>query len=294
MNLEILIEGYERKIETPIISGWDTDSSDPLLGTFILGQEDLNDGCVYLSQDIANFYKTDSEEFIGKNIILTPSIGSFFGVQTKNLLDKEYQYEICGVYDPGADRNDLVLTLNDATKLLADLGGFESGEEYIEEIGYQQATVIASDENRAEELKEIIEQKYDITVFTSESLLAFLGDITKALTFALLLFAVVSATVASIGIINTMIMSIYEQTREIGIIKAIGSSNSQVLGMYISNPFLVDILKENGFNVEQFFQFDLVLTLIIIGSSIFVGVLAGIYPSFKAARLDPVKALSYE
>jgi len=64
--------------------------------------------------------------------------------------------------------------------------------------------------------------------------------------------------------------------------------------MYISDPYLVEILNDNNFNVEQFFQINWGLTIIIILSSIAVGIIAGVYPSIKAAKLDPVKALSFE
>ncbi len=318
MNLEIAIEGFERKMDSTIISGWDTNSQDPLLVNFVDGDEELEDGCVYLSQYVANFFRTDIEEFLGEKVILSPALGSMFAIQTKELMDKEYEYEVCGLFNAGADRNDLILTVSDAKAMLADLGGFESGEEYIQEVGFEQIGVTVESEEMASKLKDQIEKEYNVTVFTSESLLEFLGDITKALTFALLLFAVVSATVASVGIINTMIMSIYEQTREIGIIKAIGSSNIQVLtifliqsgfigffggllglvlvylGMYFSDPFLVEILKDNGFIIEQFFHFDWYLTSIIIVVSILVGIIAGVYPSVKASKLDPVKALGFD
>jgi len=318
MNLQIEIEGFKRKMENTIISGWDTDSEDPLLVNFIDGEETLTDGCVYLSRFVANFYNTDIEKFLNKEIILSPHLGSFFGIQTKDLMEKEYNYKVCGLFDSGADRNDLIMTTNDAIVLLADLGGFDSSEEYIQEVGYDQIAATVEDEEQVQELKELIEKEYGLTVFTAESLLSFLRDITTALTFALLLFGVVSGIVASVGIINTMIMSIYEQTREIGIIKAIGSSNIQVLAifliqsgfiglfggalgllivylaMYFSDPFLVEILKDNGFTLEQFFYFDLTITLIIILASTLVGIVAGVYPSIKAAKLDPVKALSFE
>lgn len=318
MNLSIAIEGFDRKMESTVISGWDTNSEDPFLVNFIDGEEELQNGCVYLSQYVANFFREDIEEFLGKKVTLTPALGSMFAIQTKDLMEKEYEYEVCGLFNAGADRNDLILTVSDAKEMLADLGGFDSGEEYIQEVGFEQIGMIVENEEVASKLKDEIEGKHNVTVFTSESLLEFLGDITSALTFALLLFAIVSAIVASVGIINTMIMSIYEQTREIGIIKAIGSSNTQVLtifliqsgfigflggslglivvylGMHFSDPFLVEILKDNGFTVEKFFHFDITLTLIIIASSILVGILAGIYPSIKAARLDPVKALGFD
>jgi len=303
-------------MENAIISGWDAYSADPILGTFVAGDETLEDGCVYISKRVSSFYNEEPEELLNKNVTLSAFLGSMYSLQTKGTEDKEYTYNICGVFDIGMDRNDLVLTSNDAKELLADLGGFDSGDEYTQNIGYNQVSINATGEEMVPKIKEQIEDEYGILALTSDDLLSFLGDITKALTFALLLFAIVSAIVASVGIINTMIMSIYEQTR--GIIKAIGSSNLQVLGifliqsafigflggflglaivytgMYISDPYLVEILRDNNFNIEQFFYIDWGLTIIIIISSITVGIIAGIYPSIKAAKLDPVKALSFE
>jgi putative ABC transport system permease protein len=318
MNLQIQVENYTKKMENAIISGWDAYSADPILGTFVAGDETLEDGCVYISKRVSSFYNEEPEELLNKNVTLSAFLGSMYSLQTKGTEDKEYTYNICGVFDIGMDRNDLVLTSNDAKELLADLGGFDSGDEYTQNIGYNQVSINATGEEMVPKIKEQIEDEYGILALTSDDLLSFLGDITKALTFALLLFAIVSAIVASVGIINTMIMSIYEQTREIGIIKAIGSSNLQVLGifliqsafigflggflglaivytgMYISDPYLVEILRDNNFNIEQFFYIDWGLTIIIIISSITVGIIAGIYPSIKAAKLDPVKALSFE
>ena len=64
--------------------------------------------------------------------------------------------------------------------------------------------------------------------------------------------------------------------------------------MQVGNIFIVQELTKIGFQVDTFFNFDLISTLIVVAISITIGILAGIHPSLKAATLNPVKALRSE
>lgn len=232
------------------------------------------------------------------------------------MIDKQYEFTIVGVVDTANDA--FWINNNTALDILVDLGGYDSKQDYISTIGYSQLYVNTK-EGMTKGVESYIDNDLGLFVISSDTILGFVDTLTAGLTLSLILFGSISALVASIGIINTMIMSIYEQTKEIGIIKAIGASNFQVLiifliqsaliGLFggilglsitflimkVLDPFIVDALAKQGFlDISQFFHFQLGNALIIALSSILVGILAGIYPSMKAAKLDPVKALRYE
>jgi len=114
-------------------------------------------------------------------------------------------------------------------------------------------------------------------------------------------------------------MSIYEQTKEIGIIKAMGASNFQILiifliqsaiigliggilglsitflSMKLADPFIVEALTEQGFGtLKTFFNFQPLNAIYITIGSILIGIIAGLYPARKASTIDPIQALRYE
>jgi putative ABC transport system permease protein len=132
------------------------------------------------------------------------------------------------------------------------------------------------------------------------------------------IFGSLALAVASIGIINTLVMAILERRREIGIMKAIGASDSDVKGLFFAEAGVMGVfggvvgvalgwtigrvinlgtnvyLKRQHFPPEQIWFVPWWLVLGAIGFAIVVSLLSGLYPASRAARLDPVQALRYE
>lgn len=317
-GMQVKIKGFERAYDNAIMSGWDIDSENAYFVNFTGQKGQVSAGKVFIAPAVASFYKLNAEEAIGKRIVIEPSTSSFFSNKSKDLIGKKFEYEIVGVADPGQDRNDVVLSVTDALDILVITGGFDDEQDYLNNLGYDVLYVTVK-EGGVDSFKEDMQEQYGLTSFSSADLLSFLDTITNGLTIALVMFGLVSAFVASIGIVNTMIMSIYEQTREIGLLKAIGASNWQILVIFlIQSGFIglfggllgittvivnmaafdgtiVEQLKGAGFaNVTSFFTIDWTIAAGIVLVSIAVGIIAGIYPAIRAARLDPVKALRYE
>ena len=266
-------------------------------GSFIT-QTDLNSRnrvAVIGTTVAANLF--DTENPVGKNIRINNQPYKVIGV-----------IESKGQSSMGQDQDDVVIIpLTTAQERLM-------GITYIRSINIQvsSADKIESVQGQVETLLRqrhhiVGDKEDDFTVRNLTSLMETMTSTTTMLTLFLGSIAAISLLVGGIGIMNIMMVSVTERTREIGIRKALGATFQNIMMQFLIESIVIGVIGGLmgvavgvgiALAIAKTGLFQTVITaapiLISFSFSVGIGLFFGIYPARKAARLDPIEALRYE
>jgi len=155
------------------------------------------------------------------------------------------------------------------------------------------------------------DEKDDFTIVSMEQMIGIFSDITGIISIFLAAIASIGLLVASIGIMNIMLVSVTERTREIGIRKAVGAKRRDILLQFLLEAAVLSLVG-GGIGIAFGWALSLAMSIIAtlagfplqatlspfhvivaVGVSIIIGLGSGIYPAMRAARLNPIDALHY-
>jgi putative ABC transport system permease protein len=147
----------------------------------------------------------------------------------------------------------------------------------------------------------------DFSIFSNDSMISAFNDFTYYVKMGIGFISFISLLAAGVGIMNIMLVSVTERTKEIGIRKAIGARKNSILAQFVAEAvvlcqiggifgIIIGILSGNLAALA--FEFPAVIpmdwALLGFGLCSLVGIIFGVYPAWKAANLDPIEALRYE
>jgi putative ABC transport system permease protein len=223
----------------------------------------------------------------------------------------DYTMRIIGISKPysllGFSISTLVIVTEDAAKQLF------GAEDPLE------VAITVTEKSRIGEVKEKIETELekahgekDFYLLSAEEMLEAAGIVLVLVQIVLLGIASISLIVGGVGITNTMLMAVIERTREIGLMKAVGATNTRIMSLFLTEALFIgavggaigitiglliayavtSLATASGFQMPFIFNPTLIGGLLVFSSV--VGVIAGYLPAKRAASLDPVEALHYE
>jgi putative ABC transport system permease protein len=249
--------------------------------------------------------KTNRKSLIGQPVTLE--------IKAPRGETQKYDFAIMGISD-GGSRNVQIATAD----RIAIKNWWYNEKDSLQKDGYDSVTLRAADVNGAK-LLVVKLRKEKWRVESIDRILDVANRIFAVITLMLSLVGGIALLVASIGIVNTMIMSIYERTREIGTLKAMGASRADIRWMFMIEAGLIGMLggvtglalswvlsrilnrgalwyaEQHKLPLpETLFVITPLLALQAIGFATLIGVVAGLYPANRAASLDPLAALRHE
>lgn len=188
------------------------------------------------------------------------------------------------------------------------------GQDYVQSIGVSASNSGAVNEV-IDSVKQLLLERHnikdpalaDFSVVSAQQMISTLDTVTGILTALLTAVAAISLVVGGIGIMNIMLVTVTERTKEIGLLKAIGAKRRDILVQFLTESVVLtlsggligillgaalDYVFASVIGIPFVIQYTAVL--IAVGVSSMVGIVFGLYPAQRAARLNPIEALRYE
>ena len=288
------------------------------VGYFVTNEQNLIDGRMFSTTDFdeGKYVTLVSDKFVDKIFDgdTRKAVGSEIEATIEN---KTMQYTIVGVYEYEDNNMGMAMMMGDniATNLYIPLKTAIKLDHGAASYPYLQIVTkvgINSDE-LAPKIKKFFEpyyrtnRNYEVEVVTMTSMVSMLTDMLSTITLAISVIAGIALVVGGIGVMNIMLVSITERTREIGTRKALGATNSSIRVQFIVEAMIICLIggiigvalgitggilvsKVLGYPSEPSIS-SIVISLLF---SMTVGVFFGYYPANKSAKMNPIDALRYE
>ncbi len=255
----------------------------------------------------------DQKAILGKDLIDKLFDGKEQKALGKSILVNSDRYEVVGVLkSKGSSSGNSTDNSVFIPLMVAKYKYGFADKSYNLSVGMTNAAAVENAINDATGIMRVIRklgpiEENDFEVRKSDSILSKLKEMTSVLRLATVIIAALTLLGASIGLMNIMLVTVTERTKEIGVRKALGATSNNILIQFLTEAILI-CLFGGIIGILMGIGLGMVITIFVKGKffipwawitlglivCIIVGIVSGLYPALKASKLDPIESLRYE